>query len=243
MHHVSCQPSWTCTHTTPLPTAIIATDRTRHLLARVWLVSLHTPLARIPRLVQCVAPAPRQPCARLLVSHCTRQSHSLRVALTRAPRSCRDCTLNPDRSMARCAAPEEPFGPRSFEGDEGELPFRYGMDSLFHVFQHLALRELCMVHCVCKVRVPFAAAAVSSNGVLPVALPLSIIHLMCHLCTVYRVVVPTSRRGDALLHTRSCGRWSGSAPTLPQDCGRRSSPAWPPPARLRGTFVVWARQR
>jgi hypothetical protein len=217
-----------CTHTTPLPTDI-TTDRTRH------------PLTLIPRLVQCVAPAPRQPCAHLSaaplrVSHCTRQSHSPRVALTRAPHSCRDCTLNPDRSMARCAAPEEPFGPRSFEGDEGELPFRYGMDSLFHVFQHLALRELCMVHCVCKVRVPFAAAAVSSNGVLPVALPLSIIHLMCHLCTVYRV--PTSRRGDALLHTRSCGRWCGSAPTLPQDCGRRSSPAWPPPARLRGTFVV-----
>lgn len=67
---------------------------------------------------------------------------------------CRDCTLNPDRSMARCTVPEEPFGPHSADGDEGEIPFRYGMDSLFHVFQHLALRELCMVHCVCKVRRP-----------------------------------------------------------------------------------------
>ena len=63
----------------------------------------------------------------------------------------RDCTLNPDRNMARCSAPEEPFGPGSSEYDESEVPFRYGVDTLFLVFQHLALRELCTVHCVSKV--------------------------------------------------------------------------------------------
>jgi len=62
----------------------------------------------------------------------------------------RVCADNPDVSAASCHEPEEPFGPHNTPGDAGEIPFEWGLDALFHIFQWLPLPELLVAHCVCK---------------------------------------------------------------------------------------------
>lgn len=58
--------------------------------------------------------------------------------------------MHPESFLADCRAPEEHFVRDEGVGDDGEVPSQYGLDCLFHIFHWLSLRDLCIVHCVCK---------------------------------------------------------------------------------------------